>query len=152
MAGNTNSQYLESKVFTASQPRLHLMLLEAGLRQCRVAHEAGAKQFWGEFDASMEKAMDIIEELVRSVTGQKTEISKQLEEQYAFLFRELTTSRFSMDLEKLSECAKLLDFERETWKLACDKTDVQPTSRPNFISPNIQSGTSLPSESFSFEA
>jgi len=47
---------------------------------------------------------------------------------------------------------KLLDFERETWKLVCEKTDVQPTSRPNFIAPNIQSGMSLPTESFSFEA
>ena len=152
MAGNTNSQYLESKVLTASQPRLHLMLLEATLRQCRIAHEAGAKEFWGEFEASLEKTMDIVEELVRSVTGQKNEISKQLEEQYAFLFRELTSSRFSMDLTKLNECAKLLDFERETWKLVCEKTDVQPSSRPNFIAPNIQSGMSLPTESFSFEA
>jgi flagellar secretion chaperone FliS len=152
MAGNTNSQYLESKVLTASQPRLHLMLLESALRQCRVAHEAGAKEFWGEFDASLEKAMDIVEELTRSVTGQKSEISKQLEEQYAFLFRELTHSRFSMDLDKLASCAKLLDFERETWKLVCDKTEVQSSSRPTLVAPHFESGGTLTSESFSFEA
>ena len=152
MAGNTNSQYLESKVLTASQPRLHLMLLESALRQCRVASEAGAKQFWGEFDACMEKSMDIVEEITRSVTGQKNEISQQFEEQYAFLFRELTHSRFSMDLEKLNECAKLLDFERETWKLVCDKTEVPPASRPTIVAPHFQSGSPLASESFSFEA
>ena len=152
MASNSGSQYLEGKVLTASQPRLHLMLLESALRQCRVASEAGAKEFWGEFDASLEKAMDIVEELVRSVTGQKNEISKQFEEQYAFLFRELTLSRFSMDLEKLNECAKLLDFERETWKLVCDKTEVQSSSRPTVVAPHFQSGSSLASESFSFEA
>ena len=152
MASNSGLQYLESKVLTASQPRLHLMLLEAVLRQCRVARDAGAKEFWGEFDACMEKSMDIVEELVRSVTGQKSEISKQLEEQYAFLFRELTSSRFSMDLEKLSECAKLLDFERETWKLVCDKSDVQPASRPAIVAPHFQSGANLATESFSFEA
>ncbi len=152
MANNSGSQYLESKVLTASQPRLHLMLLEAVLRQCRVAQDAGGKEFWGEFDACMEKSMDIVEELVRSVTGQKTEISHQLEEQYAFLYRELVDSRFSMNLEKLSECTKLLDFERETWKLVCDKTEAQPASRPAIVAPHFQSGTSLATESFSFEA
>ena len=37
-----------------------------------------------------------------------------------------------MDLEKLTACEKLLDFERETWKLVCDKTDAaarEPRSR-----------------------
>jgi len=34
----------------------------------------------------------------------------------------------------------------------CEKIDVQPTSRPNFIAPKIQLGNTLPSESFSFEA
>lgn len=152
MTSANQSQYLESKVLTASQPRLHLMLLETALRQSRVALEAGAKEFWGEFDASLEKSMNIVVELVKSVSGMKNDISQQLEEQYAFLYRELVDSRFSMNLEKLSECAKLLDFERETWKLVCDKTDIQSASRPAIVAPHFQAGTNLATESFSFEA
>lgn len=152
MAGNTNSQYLESKVLTASQPRLHLMLLESALRLGRVAHEAGAKEFWGEFDAALGKTMDIVEELVRSVTGQKSKISKQLEEQYAFLFRELTDSRFSMNLDKLATCMKLLDFERETWKLVCDKSETPDVNRATVVAPHFRADTTSSSGSFSFEA
>jgi flagellar secretion chaperone FliS len=152
MAGNTNGQYLESKILTASQPRLHLMLLELAGRQCRVALDAGTRDFWGEFDGALEKTMDIVEELVRSVTNQPHKISSELEEQYAFIFRELAVSRVNVDLEKLDSCLKLLEFERQTWKLACEKLETETTSRPIPVAPHFRSSATLASESFSFEA
>ena len=77
MAGNMNSQYLESKVLTASQPRLHLMLLEAAVRKCRVAQQAGQNQSTGVNSMRhVDKAMDIVEELVRSVSGKKMKLRK----------------------------------------------------------------------------
>jgi flagellar biosynthetic protein FliS len=152
LAGNTNAQYLESKVLTASQPRLHLMLIEGAVRQCIVAQQAGAQQFWGEFDAALGKTMDIVEELTRSVAGKATELTESLEEQYAFLYRALALSRFDMNLDKLSECAKLLEFHRETWKQVCDSADSLTLARPLVIAPQLNSGASLVSEGFSFEA
>lgn len=152
MAGNRTDQYLEGKVLTASQPRLHLMLLEAAVRKCRSAQQAGASGFWGEFDAALDKAMDILEELVMSVAGKKSELSEKLEEQYAFYFRELTTARFSTDLEKLSACEKLLDYERETWKQLCDKTETPSAAPTRVVSPHFHSNTAVPSEGLSFEA
>jgi flagellar secretion chaperone FliS len=152
MAGIMNSQYLESRILTASQPRLHLMLLEGAARQCTVAQQAGAQEFWGEFEGALGKTLDIVEELVRSVTGKTIEIAGSLEEQYAFLYRELTSARFGMDLGKLADCAKLLEFHRETWKQVCDKADVSTSPRPAVIAPHMTADTGLVSESFSFEA
>jgi flagellar biosynthetic protein FliS len=152
MAGNTNSQYLEGKILTASQPRLHLMLLEGAQRQCRIAQQAGQAEYWGEFYASMDKLMAIMEELVRSVSDSKSPIAESLEEQYAFLYRELAASRFSLNTEKLAECMKLVDFERETWKQVCDKVDTTPASRPAIVAPHLTMDTGVVSEGFSFEA
>jgi flagellar biosynthetic protein FliS len=152
MAGNTNSQYLEGKILTASQPRLHLMLLEGAQRQCRIAQQAGQAEYWGEFYASMDKLMAIMEELVRSVADSKNSIAESLEEQYAFLYRELAAARFALDTNKLAECMKLVDFERETWKQVCDKLDTATPSRPAVIAPHLTMDTGVVSESFSFEA
>jgi flagellar biosynthetic protein FliS len=152
MAGNMNTQYLESKVLTASQPRLHLLLLEGAVRQCAVAQQAGSQQFWGEFDAAVGKAMDIVEELTRSVAGKTMELAESLEEQYAFIYRELTTSRFDMNLDKLAVCAKLLEYHRETWKHVCDKSDTTASARPVVVAPHLQSDNNFAGESFSFEA
>ena len=152
MAGNMNNQYLEGRILTASQPRLHLMLLEGAARQCAVAQQAGAQEFWGEFDAALGKAMDIVEELVRSVSGKTTKLAESLEEQYAFLFRELTVCRFEMNLGKLADCVKLLEFHRETWKQVCDKSDAPQPTRPTVIAPHLRSDATIPGESFSFEA
>jgi flagellar biosynthetic protein FliS len=151
MAANLNTQYLESKVLTASQPRLHLMLLEGAVRQSAVAQQAGAQQFWGEFDAALGKTMDIVEELARGVAGKATKIAESIEEQYAFLFRELAAARFDMNLEKLADCAKLLEYHRETWKQVCEKTDAPAPTRPTVIAPHVNGG-SFSSESFSLEA
>ena len=152
MAERSNAQYLQSKITTASQPRLHLMLIEGASRQCRVAEQAGRAEYWGEFYAAIDKALDIIEELARSVSGTKNEISEKLEEQYAFLYRELAAARFSLDLPKLATCAKLLDFERDTWKQVCEKNDVAPVSRQAVIAPSLNLDSAYSGESFSFEA
>jgi flagellar biosynthetic protein FliS len=152
MAGNMNSQYLESKVFTASQPRLHLILIEGAMRQCVVAQQEATQQVWGEFDAALGKTMDIVEELARSVAGKASELTDSLEQQYAFLYRELALSRFDMNIEKLAECTKLLEFHRETWKQVCDKSDAPAVARPTMIAPHVNTNGNRTSESFSFEA
>jgi flagellar biosynthetic protein FliS len=152
MAGNSNSQYLEGKILTASQPRLHLMLLEGAQRQGRIAQQAGQAEYWGEFYASLDKLMNIVEELVRSVSDSKNSIAESLEEQYAFLYRELAAARFSLDTAKLAECMKLVDFERETWKQVCDKVDSSAEARPAVIAPHLTMDSNSVVGGFSFEA
>ncbi len=154
MTERSNAQYLESKVKTASQPHLHLLLLEGALRQCRLAEQAGRAEYWGEFYAAIDKTLDVVEELARSVSGKNNEISEQLEEQYAFLFRELAAARLTLDPQKLAACAKLLDFERETWKQVCEKekNDAPQVSRPALIAPSLNLDSAFSGESFSCEA
>ncbi len=116
------NQYLESKVLTASQPQLQLMLVEGALRFGRQALGAwqDPSQPPEKAERLLDKTIDVVEALTGGVSGSKSEISERLEEQYAYMFRELVACRFNRDTDKLDAVLKLLEYERETWKQACD--------------------------------
>ena len=117
-----NSQYLSARVATASQPELQLMLLGGALRFGRQAW-----QMWNdggdpaEADRLLDRTLDIVEELVRSVAGETPDASQRLEEEYAFAFRQLAAAQLHRDGTGLQSAIGLLEFHRETWKLACEK-------------------------------
>lgn len=132
-----NSKYMESKVLTASQPQLHLMLLEGAVRYGQRAKEVGAEeQHAAEADVLLVKLLNIVEELSRSTSGRDNEISVQLEDEYAFLYRELTASRVNLDLTRLEKCLEILNYQRDTWKQACEQME--------FVADTTTSSTTLP--------
>jgi len=119
MSSHNSAQYLDSKVFTASQPQLHLMLLDGAVRFVRLAQQQWNDESGSALsEQSLDRSITILEELVLGVSTATSEISQQLEEQYAFLYRELTDSRVNHDLEKLGVCLNLLVYEQETWQRA----------------------------------
>ena len=131
------NQYLESKVLTASQPQLHRMMLEGALRFGRQA-----RQLWGDREQAAEverllgRTIDLVEELSRSVTEGDSDVSEQLEELYAFIYRELVSCRYNLssdpkDAGQLDEVLKLLDYQRETWKQACNLCESDETDSAN---------------------
>jgi flagellar protein FliS len=117
-----SSRYLDARIATASQPELQLMLLEGALRFGRQA-----EQLWNnadqrsECDALMTRTIDILEELIRGVTLGGTDLSKRLEEEYAFAYRQLAFAQLNHDAAPLAAAMKVLDFHRDTWKQACEK-------------------------------
>ena len=125
MQPKNTSQYLDSKVLTASQPRLHLMMLEGAVRFGRQAASLWSDDAsFSEADLFLAKVADIVDELVHGMASRANEISGQLEEQYAFIYRELAAGRINRDKSKLDTCLQLLDYHRETWKLACEKIEA----------------------------
>jgi flagellar secretion chaperone FliS len=116
------ARYLDARVTTASQPELQLMLLDGAVRFGRLA-----QQLWDAADQRDEchrlvgRTLDIVEELIRGVAGGKTEPSKRLDEEYGFAFRQLAIAQLNHDAGPLEAALKILDFHRETWKLACEK-------------------------------
>ncbi|MEO2045538.1 MAG: flagellar export chaperone FliS [Pirellulales bacterium] len=114
------NQYLVSKILTASQPQLQLMLVEGAVRFIRQALELSSDPSHPQEESErlLDKTIDVVEALVRGVSGNDLEISKQLEEQYVFMFRELVACRYNRDAEKLRTVLKLLEYERETWQQA----------------------------------
>ena len=152
MSKPSDYQYLESKILTASQPGLHLMLSEGAIRFGQQAKQKRNDEASVESGQLLNRMMDVVEELTRASASDGGEISKQLVEQYAFLYRELGASRIHDDLQKLDECLQLLEFHRQTWKLACDKVaaDTPASSKPSVLPPPHLSPSTT--DSFSLEA
>jgi flagellar secretion chaperone FliS len=124
------SHYLESKVLTAPPHRLHLMLIDGALRFGRQAADALAR---GDHAAAAEPLMrvvDIVGELLAGVRGGQTPISDRLTKLYWFLFRRVSEAKIRSDAGKLAEALQLLEYERDTWQLACDQiAQVPPPKR-----------------------
>jgi flagellar protein FliS len=145
-APSTN-RYLESRVRTASQPELQLMMLDGALRfgqQARKSWDDDAAVL--EVDRLVRRVLDIVEELVRSVGGDRTAEATRLEEEYAYAFRQLGAAHLDHDAAAFDKGLELLAFQRETWRLACEKMKSSPTPAPT-----IDYGDS-PVAGFSFQA
>ena len=147
-----SQNYLDSKVMTASQPRLHLMLLEGALRFGKQA-----QQLWQEesgfagVDQSLARVAEILEELIRSASSGTSEISKSIEDQYAAIYHELANSRVNQDAGKLEACLELLQYHRQTWKLVSEQVEAEakPQQLPGTARIHLDF---VPGESFSLEA
>lgn len=145
MTGAPNAAYLESKILTASPAHLHRMLLEAAWR-----HGQRALQLWedeaaaDQVDECLGRLIDIAEELVLSASRSELPLARSLEEQYAFLFRELAACQLNRQLAPLIDSVRLLQYHRDTWKQVCQQLDGEaqtpaPTPpAPRAEAPNVE--------------
>ena len=130
MTQPSRNQYLESKILTASQLQLHLMLLDGAIRFGRQALAIWSeKADFADVDLLLAKMSDVVDELTHSSAAGKELFSKQFEEQYAFIYRELIFSRFNEDVEKLKSCLDLLAYQQETWKMVCEKLEADKATQ-----------------------
>ncbi len=148
-----SQNYLDSKVLTASQPRLQLMLLEGAVRFGKQAQQLwldGAS--FATVDRPLARMAEILEELTHGAAAGETEVSKVLENHYAAIYRELASCRINQSAEKLDACLELLQYHRETWKLVCEQAEAEAKSKQSLAKPHLDLGQSMVSESFSLEA
>jgi flagellar protein FliS len=120
-AANANSRYLDGRVLTASQPELQLMLLDGAIRFGRQA-----EQLWNvaeqrlECDSFLNRTNEIVEALVQGL-DMNSELSRRLADEYAFAFRQIALAQLNHDAAPLAAALHLLQYERETWQLACEQ-------------------------------
>jgi flagellar protein FliS len=124
MSMTQTAQYLESKVLTAPPQRLHLMLIEGAQRFGRQAEEALRRGDAEAAAAPMLRVLDIVGELLAVVRAKKSELNSRIADFYWFLFRRVSLAKIHGDAAMLSEVLRLLDYERQTWQLVCDKLEA----------------------------
>ena len=155
MSQPIRSQYLESKVLTAPSHRLHLMLIEGAIRYGKQAETALRRGDAVAANAPTMRLIDIIGEMLVGVRQNKSELNQKIAELYVYLFRLAGEAKVNDDPAKISEVLKLLEFERQTWQLVCDKLGndlpaaASPTRSP-IAAPIQTSGT--PSVGISLQA
>lgn len=116
-----HTSYLESKILTASPQRLHLMLIEGAIRFGRQAEDALRTGDQTAAAGPLLRVIDIVGELLAGVREQRDELNKKIADLYWFLFRRISEAKINTDATALAEVVRLLEYERETWQLACDQ-------------------------------
>jgi flagellar protein FliS len=116
-----HSSYLESKVLTAPPQRLHLMLIEGAIRFGRQADEALRRGDKVAASAHLLRVIDIVGEMLAGVRSIKSELNQKIGDLYWFVFRRVSEAKINADTAPLAEALRLLEFERQTWQLACEK-------------------------------
>jgi flagellar protein FliS len=116
-----HSTYLESKVLTASPQRLHLLLIEGAIRFGRQADESLRRGDKVAASAPLLRAIDIVGEMLAEVRSIKSELNQKIADLYWFIFRRVSEAKINADAAPLAEALRLLEFERQTWQLACEK-------------------------------
>ncbi len=125
------TSYLEAKILTASSQQLQLMLLEGAIRYGRQAEEAMLRGKTLDAAEPLLRVLDIVGELLVGVRETKSELNTRLGALYLYLFRCVSQAKVNDDVTKLSEALCLLEFERQTWQLVCEKNASERSSTTN---------------------
>jgi flagellar protein FliS len=140
MSTAQNSHYLESKVLTASPQRLHLMLVDGALRFGRQAEDGLQNGDPAAAAAPLLRVLDIVGELLAGARAHKTELNARRADFYWFLFRRTSQAKIHGDAAMLAEVLRLLEYERQTWQMVCDKMErtspASPGRAPYHCAPN----------------
>ncbi len=158
MPGNIPNEYLITQVMTATPQKLHLMLIEAALRQCE-----RTRRLWRESQddvagESLAKAQEILTELLASLDyATHPDLVRRIASVYLFVFRSLVTAQVRRNESSLADAVRLLEIERETWRQIVQKDSASTSSAPHTAHaphpvPAPTRWIDVPSSSISFEA
>jgi flagellar secretion chaperone FliS len=125
-----NSSYLESKVLTAPPQRLHLMLIEGAIRFGRLADEALRRGDQVAAAGPLLRVLEVVGEMLAGVRENKSELTLKIAGLYVFIFRRVSEAKINADIAALGEALRLLEFERQTWQLACEKLGADSATVP----------------------
>jgi flagellar protein FliS len=125
---DARSAYLETQVLTAAPQKLRLMLIDACIRfahQARDSHVAGDGE---QFSSSLERARDIVTELISAIRPDGTSLTEAARGVYAFIFKSLAEAQLLKDAQKIDDALRVLEEERQTWLAVCELELEAPAS------------------------
>ncbi len=119
---SAQQKYLQAEVHTATPQKLQLMLVEAAIKNIHRTKLSWQQQRYDDGVETLSRAQDIIAEVLCSLDVKSNEqIAKQLGSIYLFIFRSLAEGGMRHDEQKLDDALRVLNAERETWRLVCEK-------------------------------
>ncbi len=109
------TEYLESKVLTATPYQLHLMIVEGALREAAAAQEA-LQLDKVRSHAHFDRARQFVAELISGLDEAKApEMVAHLQSLFLFIHRTLVRAELDHDPQLVSDALRLLRIHRETW-------------------------------------
>ena len=158
---DSSAQYLESQIMTATPQKLRLLLIEGAIRYARQTIELWELQQPERAVESLIHCRAIIRELLSGISIEHSDLTRKVAAVYVFLLRCLTEAHISRDRARVEDTIRVLEVERETWRIVCEKMPHAPVPTEEFsgmMGPPVEivapaEGIGGPSRSeFSFDA
>lgn len=115
MQRNPYEVYRRNQVETASQAELVLMLYDGAIKFVNIAHEAIEKGEIQKANTNIQKADDIIVELMGSL-NHKYPVAEDFDNVYKYIRDRLLWANMRKDNEILDEAKDAINQMRDTWK------------------------------------
>lgn len=125
---DARSAYLETQVLTAAPQKLRLMLIDGAMRFARQAREAHALGNMYGFSSGLERARDIVTELISGIRPGTSAITEATLALYAFVFKSLGEAQLLKEAAKIDDALRVLEEERQTWLAVCELDPETPSS------------------------
>ncbi|UYV13312.1 MAG: flagellar export chaperone FliS [Phycisphaera sp.] len=128
--------YLRSQVMSATPTELRLLLLDGAIRFAYQGKQGLIDKNYEQSFEGISQCRAIVTELAVGVNREvDPDLCDRVTSLFMFMFSELTEASMQKDPERIQGVIELLEFERETWKLAMDrvkqdKTEAQAASKP----------------------
>jgi flagellar protein FliS len=116
---------------TATPEQLQLMLYDGAIRFARQARQAITE---GDLTTSCEKLLRAQKIVVEMQSGLRHDVNPSLCERmsdlYGFVYQRLVQANMSRDTAAIDEALKVLEHQRETWRLLIEKVRKEQSSSP----------------------
>ena len=122
MSTDINNQYLRTKVLTASPEELRMLLIEGAIRFARTGRDGLAEKNFEKSFENIGQCKAIVMELLNALKPEHDEeLCKKLSALYTYMYRLLTDANIQHTIEPIEEVIKLLEYDKQTWKLLMEK-------------------------------
>ncbi|WP_258921835.1 flagellar export chaperone FliS [Heyndrickxia coagulans] len=113
---NPYQAYQNNSIATASPGELTLMLYNGCLKFIHLAKKSIENKNFEEKNQNIQKAQNIIRELMMTLDTGKFEEAEKMLSLYDFILRELIQANVKNDVSKLDTAEELVAGFRDTWK------------------------------------
>lgn len=122
MSIDVNNPYFRTKVLTASQEELRLLLIEGALRFVRMGRDGLANKDFEKVFEGFSQGRDIVSELLTGLRPEQApDMCANLSAIYNYIFRLIVRASLEKDISAADEAIQLLEYERETWVMVMEK-------------------------------
>ncbi len=147
MAFDVNNPYFRTKVMTASQEELRLLLLEGCVRFLREGREGLEARDYEKSYSGFSQGKAIIIELLNALRPEVApELCKNLIALYTYMYTTLTEAVHAKDFTRIDEVIALVEYERETWVMLIEKIAAEKAGTSGATPNTAPKGFTDPSE------
>ncbi len=127
-AANPNA-YFRTKVLTATPGELRMMLLDGAVKFARQGQEGLTNRDFEAAYNGISRCQAILMELINALDPpHDPELCSRLSSLYTYLYMKLVHASTQRDPAAIDEVLKLLEYERETWRLALERLSGENVS------------------------